>query len=202
MEEKIIRDLIRNRERYCSNQNFIGIGSTRKVYRFMDYVVKLHLHQLGYRQSKNEMEIYNSMVERGLADLFAETYYTDESIAIQKYNKPIEMRDNQSFEIDLEQEAHLLPDRYEEVLHILDKEFDCFDLRDSSNYGLNEQGKLTFIDYGMTKTLYEQEWVPAAESGILPQIFFDFCNTCGVKRELRMYGDNDHDRRCLSCGKE
>ncbi len=87
-------------------------------------------------------------------------------------------------------------------MELLDKEFDSFDLKDSSNYGLNKEGKLTFIDYGMTKSLYEKQWVPLAESGILPQIDFDHCSVCGKKKELRMYGDSDHDKRCYSCGKE
>ncbi|MBU5214859.1 hypothetical protein [Heyndrickxia oleronia] len=47
---------------------------------------------------------------------------------------------------------HLIPDLFEEVLEILDKKFNCFDLKDSSNYGLNNDGKLVFTDYGMTKS--------------------------------------------------
>lgn len=87
-------------------------------------------------------------------------------------------------------------------LWTLDQEFDSFDLKDSDNYGLNEQGKLVFIDFGMTKSLYETEWVPLAEVGVLPQIDFDFCTVCGEQKELRMYGEDDGDKRCYSCGKE
>lgn len=64
------------------------------------------------------------------------------------------------------------------------------------------EGKLVFIDYGLSKSVYEMEWVPLAEAGILPQIDFDFCKVCGVEKELRMYGENDLDKRCYSCGKE
>ncbi|WP_255505198.1 hypothetical protein [Lysinibacillus sphaericus] len=85
----------------------------------------------------------------------------------------------------------MIPNLFDEVLEILDKNFDCFDLIDSSNYGLNNYGKLVFIDYGMTKKLYEKEWVPLAEEGILPQIHFDFCIVCGLEKELRIYGDDD-----------
>lgn len=99
-------------------------------------------------------------------------------------------------------EEQLIPHVYEEVLKLLDKEFDSFDLKDSSNYGLNNSNKLVFIDYGMTKRLYETEWVPLAESGVLPQIYFDFCRVCGIEKELRMYGENDKDKRCYLCGKE
>ncbi|WML48465.1 hypothetical protein RCG23_25095 [Neobacillus sp. PS3-34] len=85
---------------------------------------------------------------------------------------------------------------------LLDKNFDGFDLKDSSNFGLNNDGKLVYTDYGMTKSLYEKEWVPLAEEGILPQIHFDFCNVCGLEKELRMYGNNDKDKRCYRCEKE
>ncbi|SES79697.1 hypothetical protein SAMN05216389_102212 [Oceanobacillus limi] len=202
VEGKTLLDIIRKWDEYCSEENFIGIGSTRKVFKVFDYAVKVHLHSVGYEQSKNELNIYNKMLERELNGLFAQTYYVDEFISIQKYYNPLEMRDNQSFEIEMEKDKNLIPGMYEEVLDLLDKEFDCFDLKDSSNYGLNEQGKLTFIDYGMSKSLYEKQWVPLAETGILPQIDFDLCGVCGIKKELRMYGDKDSDKRCYSCGKE
>lgn len=198
----MIETIIKNWNDLCKVENFIGIGSTRKVYRVSDYVVKVHLHPLGYLQSKNEADIYDAMVGKGLEGLFAQTYYVDECISIQRYYAPLEMRDNQSFEIDRKKDEDLIPEMYEEVLLQLDKEFDCFDLKDSSNYGLDSRNKLVFIDYGMSKKLYEQQWVPLAESGILPQIDYDYCTSCGIKKELRMYGDHDEDKRCFSCGKE
>ena len=67
---------------------------------------------------------------------------------------------------------------------------------------MNEQGKLTFIDYGISKNLYTNSWVPLAEAGIIPQIDVEVCGMCGLKKELRMYGDHDLDQRCYSCGKE
>ena len=36
--------------------NMIGIGSTRKVYKYKNYVIKTFLHPLGYKQSINEMQ--------------------------------------------------------------------------------------------------------------------------------------------------
>lgn len=198
----MLNEIIKNRDKYCIDENFVGIGSTRKVYRILDYVIKLHIHPIGYKQSLKELEIYKYMLEKGWNELFAETYYVDESISVQKYYKPLELRNNQTFEIDSMREEQLIPHMYEEVLNLLDKEFDSFDLKDSSNYGLNNSNKLVFIDYGMTKRLYETEWVPLAESGVLPQIYFDFCRVCGIEKELRMYGENDKDKRCYLCGKE
>lgn len=198
----MLNELITNWGSYCTEDNFIGIGSTRKAYRINDYVIKVHTHPLGYKQSLKEMEVWNYAITNDLKELFAKTFFVDELISIQKYYKPIERKNNQSFEIDMKRDQHLIPNMYEEVLFLLDKEFDSFDIKDSDNYGLNNQKKLVFIDYGMTKTLYETEWVPLADSGVLPQIHFDFCNVCGLEKELRMYGDHDQNKRCYSCGKE
>ncbi|MFD2045488.1 protein kinase [Ornithinibacillus salinisoli] len=198
----MLTDIIQNWYKYSVEENFVGIGSTRKVYRVSDYVVKLHIHPIGYKQSLNELDIYNAMVEQGLHELFAKTYYVDEYVSIQDYYKPVAMRDNQSFEIDIKRENIYIPSKYEEAMSRLDNEFDCFDIKDSSNYGLNKENKLVFIDYGMSKKLYENEWVELAESGILPQIHFTNCSVCGLKKELRMYGEHDGDNRCYDCGKE
>lgn len=202
MSEIILQRIIKDWKKLCNDENYIGIGSTRKAFKVSDYVVKIHLHKVGYYQSKNELDIYREMSNRGYHELFAATFYVDEAISIQKYYKPLELIDNQSFEIDLEKNQELIPDRFEKVLDILDREYDSFDLKDSSNYGLNAKGKLTLIDYGMSKSMYENHWVPLAEAGVLPQIDFDYCKVCGEEKELRMYGENDTDKRCYSCGKE
>ncbi|MFD2629482.1 protein kinase [Oceanobacillus kapialis] len=198
----MLSDIIKNWNTYCVERNFVGIGSTRKVHRIADYVVKVHLHPIGYKQSQKELEIYKAMVQKGLTKFFAETYYVDEYISVQKYYQQLEIIDNQSFEIDMKKDIPLIPKGYEDVLVLLDKDFDCFDLKDSSNYGLNEEGKIVFIDYGMSKSLYEKQWVPLAEAGVIPQIDYDYCNSCGEKKELRMYGVHDQDKRCYDCGKE
>ena len=198
----MLEDIIENWSSYCKDENFVGIGSTRKVYKVSDYVIKVHLHLIGYIQSQNELRIYNAMESNGFAPLLAKTYYVDEFMSIQKYYLPLDLNDNQSYEIDSEVHNHLIPNLFESVLDELDAKFDCFDLKDSSNFELNHKRKLVFTDYGMTKSLYENKWVPLAEEGILPQIYFELCDTCGEKKELRMYGNNDSDKRCFECGKE
>ncbi|GGE71113.1 ASC-1-like (ASCH) protein [Priestia taiwanensis] len=202
VKQRTIEDIASNWRMYCIDRNFIGIGSTRKVYRVGKYVVKIHKHPIGYKQSLNELEIYTWMVEAGLSELFAKTYYVDENITIQQYVEQLELRNNQCFEIDIENDQALLPPHYEEVYRILDEKFDSFDLKDSSNYGLDIHNKLVFIDYGMTKKLYEDEWVPLAESGVLPQMELTTCSECGLEKEIRVYGENDTDKRCYACGKE
>ncbi|WP_336990568.1 protein kinase [Bacillus infantis] len=191
-----------NWRKYCTEENFIGIGSTRKVYLHKEYAIKVNLHPLGFKQSLKEMEIYQFMKAEGLGSLFAEAFYVDQSVSVQRYYQPVPLINNQSYEIDKDSDRAFLPSGYEKALRILDAEFDSFDVKDSSNYGINGKKQLVFIDYGMTKKLYENEWVPLAESGVLPQIYFERCISCGIEKELRMYGDHDEDKRCLQCGKE
>lgn len=198
----MLEEIIDNWNSYCKDENFVGIGSTRKVYKVSNYVIKVHLHSNGYKQSQNELKVFSAMERKGLASILAKTYYVDDFISIQDFYHPLELIDNQSYEINSEIHSHLIPDLFETVMNELDKNFDCFDLKDSSNFGLNNSGKLVLTDYGMTKELYEKEWVPLAEEGLLPQIYFESCNTCGEKKELRIYGDNDIDKRCYDCGKE
>jgi hypothetical protein len=188
--------------KYCTGENFIGIGSTRKVYRHKEYAIKIHLHPLGYKQSQKEMEIFQYMKMNGLDSLFAETFYSDAVVSIQKYYKPLPLINNQSYDIVKNSDTNFLSSYYEKALEMLDAEFDCFDLKDSSNYGYNGDNRLVFIDYGMTRKLYESEWVPLGEKGVLPQIYFDRCVSCGQEKELRIYGDHDEDKRCFQCGKE
>lgn len=201
-ESIILQDIIINWEHYCIEDNFIGIGSTRKAFRVSNYVIKVNLHSLGHEQSKIEQEIYREMVKRGYDELFAQVYYVDKNIAVQRFYEPMELIQNQSYEIDPVKHGHLILESYSVVFHMLDTEFDSFDLKDSSNYGLTHENKLIFIDYGMTKKLYENEWVPLAEAGILPQVDFDYCRVCGEEKEIRIYGDDDTDKRCYACGKE
>ncbi|MCI1592886.1 hypothetical protein [Heyndrickxia oleronia] len=130
----MLKQIIQNWNQYCSDDNFVGIGSTRKVYRVLDYVIKVHLHPIGYKQSLNELKIYSSMADKVLDSLLAQTYYVDEFISAQTYYRPLELKDNQSYEIKVVEHQHLIPDLFEEVLEILDKKFNCFDLKDSSNY--------------------------------------------------------------------
>ncbi|MBM7663939.1 KaiC/GvpD/RAD55 family RecA-like ATPase [Solibacillus kalamii] len=53
-----IEDLLKQAE-------MIGIGSTRKVYRFENFVIKTFLHPIGYAQSKIEYEMYQTLGMKG-----------------------------------------------------------------------------------------------------------------------------------------
>lgn len=183
------------------DKNYAGIGSTRKVYKYKQFVIKEYLHEIGYFQTKNEDAFYKKLQAKGLASHVAPILYFNKDIMIQPFYTQLPLINNSSYELNLQAEPRLTAD-LEKALHVLDKELDGFDFRDSGNYGLDDEGHLILIDYGMTKRLYERNWVPLAEAGILPQISFEICQSCGIEKEIRTYGMEDADRRCVGCGKE
>ncbi|MBK3496434.1 protein kinase [Viridibacillus sp. YIM B01967] len=197
----MVTKIIANWQPYCTEENCIGIGSTRKVYRVNEYVIKKHLHPIGYKQSLYEIELYQYMKEHNAADLFAEMVYVNEEVCIQRYYENLELKNDQTYELNISEDVRI-SNRLRAILLELDRKFDSFDLKDSSNFGLTSDGELILIDYGMTKSLYEKEWVPLAEAGELPQIYFETCRICGIQKELRMYGKEDKDKRCYGCGKQ
>ncbi|QUW20275.1 hypothetical protein JSQ81_10325 [Sporosarcina sp. Marseille-Q4063] len=184
----MIAELLRDWQSFCVENNFVGIGSTRKVYRWENYVFKVNLHEIGYLQSQRELEIYKYMKKNDFGKMFAPTYYADEQVCIQHYFKELPMYDYQSFDINERVGFWDFPNQFEECLELLDTKFDVFDIRDSSNYGLNNKNELVLIDYGMSKTLYETAWVPAAENGEVPQIEIEVCEACGIKKSCEFTG--------------
>ena len=196
-----IHYILKRLDEILTNENFIGIGSSRKAYRYKQFVIKKHLHEIGYLQTKNEAACYKILQARGLTDHIAPILYFDENIMIQPYFEQLPLINHCSYDLELQEDSRL-PVDLQEALSIIDKELDGFDFRDSGNYGLDGDGNLQLIDYGMTKKLYESRWVPLAEAGVLPQISFEKCQSCGMEKEIRTYGKADMDRRCLDCGKE
>ena len=180
--------------------NMIGIGSTRKVYKYKNYVIKTFLHPLGYKQSMNEKHMYDVLHEKGIAEHIAPVLFLNEHYMVQPLFQPLPLEQECTYDLNLQSDPRLTKD-LSKALQLLDSELDGFDFLDSGNYGLNNQGELVLIDYGMTKTLYEQEWVPLAEAGILPQIYSKMCNSCGIEKDIRLYGEQDTDIRCVACGK-
>lgn len=196
-----ILTLLENVDKLIENAEIIGIGSTRKVFRYEDFVIKTFLHPIGYEQSKNEYEMYKSLEALGLEKYIAPILFISEKYVIQPFYEQLPLDNNCSYDIDLEIDSRITED-LKTALNVIDKELDGFDFKDSGNYGFNEEGKLILIDYGMTKKLYEEQWVPLAEAGKLPQIRFEACRVCNIEKELRMYGEADKDNRCVACGKD
>ncbi|MFS0876331.1 protein kinase [Solibacillus isronensis] len=196
-----ISKVVENIEDLLKQADMIGIGSTRKVYRFEDIVIKTFLHPIGYVQSKNEYEMYKSLEIQRLVKHIAPILFLSEKYVVQPFYEQLPLHNHCSYDIDLENDPRMLED-LKSAIEFIDQELDGFDFKDSGNYGLNEEGHLVLIDYGMTKKLYEEQWVPLAEAGTLPQIRFEKCRVCNMEKELRMYGENDTDNRCMTCGKE
>ncbi|MGE7912568.1 protein kinase [Lysinibacillus xylanilyticus] len=196
-----ISTVLENVDELIKNAEMIGIGSTRKVFRYEDFVIKTFLHPIGYAQSKNEYDMYKSLEALGLEKHIAPILYISEKYVIQPFYEQLPLNNNCSYDIDLEMDSRMTED-LKTALNVIDRELDGFDFEDSGNYGLDKDEKLILIDYGMTKKLYEEQWVPLAEAGTLPQIRFKKCRVCNVEKELRMYGENDTDNRCVDCGKD
>lgn len=201
MKNENVIEIVRTVDQLMVPQNFVGIGSTRKVFRFKHWVIKKHLHEIGYLQSQNEQKIHHALKVKGLASFVAPILYLDEKISIQPYVQALPLVNGETFDIDFNTDLRISAN-LKTAIEEIDRVHDGFDFLDSSNYGEDERGQLILIDYGMTKTLYESKWVPLADAGVLPQIYFEPCIVCGVEKELRIYGEHDTDRRCYECGKE
>ncbi|MGM9949938.1 MAG: protein kinase [Lysinibacillus sp.] len=199
--ERDIHCILKNLDEILTDENFVGIGSTRKAYRYKQFVIKEYLHEIGYLQTKNEATCHKTLQARRVADHVAPILYFDEEVMIQPYFEQLPLINHCSYDLNLQEDSRLTAD-LQEALSIIDKELNGFDFRDSGNYGLDGEGNLVLIDYGMTKKLYERKWVPLAEAGVLPQISFEQCQSCGMEKEIRTYGKEDADRRCVACGKE
>lgn len=196
-----ISTVLENTAELIKNAKMIGIGSTRKVYRYENFVIKTFLHPIGYAQSKNEYDMYKSLEILGLEKHIAPILFISDKYVVQPFYEQLPLIKNCSYDIDLALDSRMTDD-LKAALYVIDNELDGFDFKDSGNYGLNNEGNLVLIDYGMTKKLYEEQWVPLAEAGKLPQIRFEKCCECNVEKELRMYGETDMDNRCVSCGKD
>lgn len=193
--------VLENVDELIKKTEMIGIGSTRKVFRYEDLVIKTFLHPIGYEQSKIEYDMYKSLETLGLEKQIAPILYISEKYVIQPFYKQLPLINNCSYDLDLETDSRMTED-LKAALNVIDTELDGFDFKDSGNYGLDKDGNLILIDYGMTKKLYEEQWVPLAEAGTLPQIRLEKCRVCNVEKELRMYGEADTDNRCVVCGKD
>lgn len=196
-----ISKVVENIEGLLKQTEIVGIGSTRKVYRFEGIVIKTFLHPIGYVQSKNEYEMYKTLEMLGLDKHIAPILFLSDKYVVQPFYEQLPLHNHCSYDIDLENDPRMKED-LKTAIEVIDLELDGFDFIDSGNYGLNEEGHLVLIDYGMTKKLYEEQWVPLAEAGTLPQIRLEKCRVCNIEKELRMYGENDTDNRCVTCGKD
>lgn len=196
-----VSTLINNIDDILAHATMIGIGSTRKVFRYEQFVIKTFLHPIGYAQSKNEETMYQALETRDVANHIAPILHITENYVIQPFYEQLPLRSHCSYDIDLANDPRMTAD-LKESLRVLDEQLDGFDFKDSDNYGLDKEGNLVLIDYGMTKKLYEDKWVPLAEAGKLPQIRFEACHVCHIEKELRMYGEADTDYRCVACGKD
>lgn len=108
----------------------IGIGSTRKVYRFEDIVIKTFLHPIGYVQSKNEYEMYKSLEMQGLDKHIAPILFLSEKYVVQPFYEQLPLHNYCSYDIDLENDPRMMED-LKTAIEVIDQELDGFDFKDS-----------------------------------------------------------------------
>ena len=149
-EQLDISSVLENVDELIKNAEMIGVGSTRKVYRYENLVIKTFLQPIGYTQSKNEYDMYISLEAIGLEKHIAPILFINEKYVIQPFYEQLPLKNHCSYDLDLEADSRMTED-LKAALHVIDKELDGFDFKDSGNYGLNEVGLLVLIDYGMTK---------------------------------------------------
>ncbi|WP_374966748.1 protein kinase [Lysinibacillus sp. RS5] len=143
---KNVIEIVRNVDQLMIPENFVGIGSTRKVFRFKHWVIKKHLHEIGYIQSQNEQKIHQALKKVGLANYIAPILYLDEKISIQPYVQTLPLVNGETFDIDYKTDLRISVN-LKEAIEEIERAHDGFDFLDSSNYGEDDQSQLILIDY-------------------------------------------------------
>lgn len=122
-----IEEVVNKASEIMNSQNFIGIGSTRKVYKYENLVVKKHLHEIGHLQSIKEQEIYSEMNRKGKAQYLASVLHADEKLSIQPFYEPLPLKNGETYNIELETDNRSTTE-LREVIEEIDKKYDGFDL--------------------------------------------------------------------------
>lgn len=155
-EEKAIEDFI---DRY--NIKFIGSGSSRSVYSFLDSVVKLPDSQSGEIQNKTELDVFKE--ESFNSDLLNPTYSIDildlviqpklELITNRIEDTILEYVNNEkdkyskSFISDLESKINILSYKHDLLIEDIEK---------LNSWGFDENNNLKIFDYGITNDVFEE----------------------------------------------
>ena len=189
-------------ETYCMDQQKVGLGSTRAVYRHGDYVIKKHLHAVGYQQSQNEQCFYRLLKEKAMDENVGAIHYVSESHMIGEYVTPLPVYDDGTG-YDLHD---FVPEEPNERYHpthtaatdfLVEQGVVYDELLYSTNAGVNQQGFIVYVDYGMTHELSiaHQQGV---ENGDIPIYLHDECDGCREVKVCRVF-DNQTEIICLDC---
>ncbi|ALS77269.1 hypothetical protein AUO94_00800 [Planococcus kocurii] len=96
-------------------------------------------------QSIKEKEIYKELNRKGKTQFLVPVLHTDEKLSIQPFYEPLPLKRDETYNLELETD-NCLTNELREVIEEIDKKYDGFDLLDSGNYGLNQDGNLILID--------------------------------------------------------
>lgn len=138
---------------HCVDHNLIAVGTTRKVFKMGDYVVKQHISPNGYEQSTKECDFYNALPSH-LQTWFARPYYVSPEYAIFEYVKPYEKGldgnyYHTSFKDIISKEKHNNLENFLRELELKTKEYaiSFAKLITDLNVGV-KRGEIKFVDYG------------------------------------------------------
>lgn len=159
--EIIPEDIKLNFKKYICEDNFVGVGTCRISYKINDnLVLKLHLNEIGYKQSKTEYEIYNNSIFDKYKKMLTKQLYFCKEFSVCEYVEPLESysdggdiwcRDEMPFKYSYEE-----LDDFFKLLQSYDSDFDIDDLSLSNNLGTSKDGWIVFLDYGSKKSDFDE----------------------------------------------
>lgn len=184
-------EIIKNWQKYCTEENFIGEGTTRTAYRVKDKVIKKHTHPIGHKQSVNELNLYKKLKGTKLEKFIAPIHYVSEEFQITDYYEEIEKNeDGSGFALDCYDfdSATLKLYFYEDEEEFYDyiAQNGVEDTLSSLNNGIDKNGRVVLIDYGMNNSLY-QEFFEETKKGIIPIFSLETCEKCKRDFEYKYY---------------
>ena len=197
---------------YMQEENLIAKGSSRDVYRAGSLVIKKHTHVLGYKQSKQEEVIYNSLLNEKWKKYLSKPYYVCEDYAIFDYVKPLQTNALHGCDIgccDLEETYSPAVQDFEQggeagLVSYLKENYEVVvdDLYMTHNIGINEtETNFVFLDYGLTKELSE-EYDKALQNGEISYYVIECCSACGGDATYKITGDKEELILCEFCGRK
>lgn len=166
---------------------------TRVAYKDEGIIVKMSTHFLGDMQSESEKHIWDTVPEK-FRKHFNPIYEVGEGYQKCGYLEPYsdfylhiwdhpEDKFTMNMYGDWDEPIPYIKDSRELEAWLLSEEINICELRSGTNFGVNEDNDMVFIDYGMTSemlNIFEQE----IAEGNLPYLVEDDCKICGVNKEI------------------
>lgn len=189
---------------------YLGEGTSRVAYSLGEGLVKkVHLSEIGWRQSQKEYEIYTEVPQRW-KHLFNPIYEVNEEYQICRYSEPHTGDSDIPYDVLMVDDLDCIPFRYyvdadgcwgvvedeHDLLRWLrDRDIVTNELFGTSNFSVIDEN-LVFIDYGMTNRDMDV-LIELQNSGVAPSYIEDWCTNCCQDTRIQVFGDT---YTCKVCG--